>query len=156
MNDRAVTLINLNIESKKEKQKIMRKDEIMKNIKVRVTQSDSLQPHDWIPQARILEWVAVPFSWGISQTRDQTQFSHIAGRFFSSWATRKVLVAKLLVLTSSAGQTHECWPWKFEFPCFLVTNHVGSDHDHPLPLYLNASKYEWKQVAWSSTPIQIW
>lgn len=34
MNDRAVTLINLNIESKKEKQKIMRKDEIMKNIKV--------------------------------------------------------------------------------------------------------------------------
>lgn len=46
MNDRVVTLINLNIESKKEKQKIMRKDEIMKNIKVRVTQSDSLQPHD--------------------------------------------------------------------------------------------------------------
>ena len=26
-----------------------------------------------ILQARILEWVAVPFSWGSSQSRDQTQ-----------------------------------------------------------------------------------
>ena len=53
----------------------MRKDEIMKNVKVEVTQSDSLQPHDWILQARILEWVAVPFSRGSSQPRDQTQIS---------------------------------------------------------------------------------
>ena len=29
-------------------------------------------------QARILEWVAFPFSWGSSQPRDQTQVSHIA------------------------------------------------------------------------------
>ena len=32
-------------------------------------------------QARILEWVAIPFSRGSSQTRDRTQVSHIAGRF---------------------------------------------------------------------------
>ena len=32
-----------------------------------------------ILQARILEWVAVPFSRGSSQPRDQTQVSHIAG-----------------------------------------------------------------------------
>ena len=38
-------------------------------------------------QARILEWVAGPFSRGSSQPRDQTQVSHIAGGFFSSWAT---------------------------------------------------------------------
>ena len=37
-----------------------------------------------IRQARILEWVAVPFSRGSSQPRDQTQVSHIAGRFFTS------------------------------------------------------------------------
>ena len=37
-----------------------------------------------ILQARILEWVAFPFSRGSSQTRDQTQVSHIAGRFFTS------------------------------------------------------------------------
>ena len=40
-----------------------------------------------ILQARILEWVAFPFSRGSSQHRDQTQVSHIAGGFFTSWAT---------------------------------------------------------------------
>ena len=43
----------------------------------------------WILQARILEWVAFPFSRGSSQPRDQTQVSHITGRFFTSWATRE-------------------------------------------------------------------
>ena len=33
---------------------------------------------------RILEWVATPFSRGSSQTRDRTQVSHTAGRFFRS------------------------------------------------------------------------
>ena len=41
-----------------------------------------------ILQARILEWVAFPFSRGSSQPRDPSQVSHIAGRFFTSWATR--------------------------------------------------------------------
>ena len=36
-----------------------------------------------ILQARILDWVAFPFSKGSSQPRDQTQVSHIAGEFFS-------------------------------------------------------------------------
>ena len=38
---------------------------------------------------RILEWVAYPFSRGSSKPRDQTQVSRIAGRFFTSWATRE-------------------------------------------------------------------
>ena len=42
-----------------------------------------------ILQARILEWVAIPFSRESSQPRDQTQVSHIAGGFFTSWATRE-------------------------------------------------------------------
>ena len=42
-----------------------------------------------ILQARILEWVSVPFSRGSSQLRDLTQVSHIAGVFFTSWATRE-------------------------------------------------------------------
>ena len=37
-----------------------------------------------ILQVRILEWVAIPFSRRSSQPRDQTQVSHIAGRFFTS------------------------------------------------------------------------
>ena len=40
-----------------------------------------------ILQARILEWVAIPFSRGSSQPRDQTQVSCIAGGFFTSSAT---------------------------------------------------------------------
>ena len=40
-------------------------------------------------QARILEWVAFPFSTSSSQPRDQTQVSHIAGRFFTSRATKE-------------------------------------------------------------------
>ena len=39
-----------------------------------------------ILQARILEWVAFPFSRGSSQPRDQTQISCIAGGFFTNWA----------------------------------------------------------------------
>ena len=38
-----------------------------------------------ILQAKILEWVAFPFSRGSSQPRSQTQVSCIAGRFFISW-----------------------------------------------------------------------
>ena len=44
-----------------------------------------------ILQARILEWVAFRFSRGSSQPRDWTQVSHIAGRFFTSWATRETV-----------------------------------------------------------------
>jgi len=34
-------------------------------------------------KARILEWVAMPFSRGSSQPREQTCVSSIAGRFFT-------------------------------------------------------------------------
>ena len=41
-------------------------------------------------QARVLEWVAISFSRGSSQHRDQTQVSGIVGRCFTIWATREV------------------------------------------------------------------
>ena len=44
-----------------------------------------------ILQARILEWVVLPFSRGSSQPRDQTCFSWIVGRFFTIWTTREAL-----------------------------------------------------------------
>ena len=46
-----------------------------------------------IPQARILEWVAMLSSRGSSWPKDWTQVSYISGRFFIVWATK--------VLTSS-------------------------------------------------------
>ena len=59
-------------------------------IKVKVTQARPAlcNPMDHticgILQARILEWVAFPFSRGSSQPRDQTQGSHSAGGFFTN------------------------------------------------------------------------
>ena len=57
---------------------------------VKVTQSclTLCDPTDYtvhgILQARILEWVAFPFTKGSFQPRDQTQVSHIAGGFFTT------------------------------------------------------------------------
>ena len=50
-----------------------------------------------ILQARILEWIAMPSSRGSSQHRDRTQVFHVAGGFFTIWATREALV--LLTVT---------------------------------------------------------
>ena len=66
-----------------------------KKRKVKVIQSclTLCNPMDYtahgILQARILEWVAFPFSRRSSQPRDWTQVSRIAGRFFTSWAIRE-------------------------------------------------------------------
>ena len=46
--------------------------------------------HDWATE---LNW-AFPFSRGSSQPRDWTQVSHIAGVFFTSWATREAQTGK--------------------------------------------------------------
>ena len=43
--------------------------------------------YSWILQARILEWVAISSSRASSPLRDQTQFSLIAGGYFTSCAT---------------------------------------------------------------------
>ena len=43
-------------------------------------------------QARILEWVAIPFSRGSSWPRNRTQLSCIAGRCFTVWVTREALM----------------------------------------------------------------
>ena len=42
-----------------------------------------------ILQARILEWVAIPFSRGSSWPRNQSWVSFIAGGFLTVWATRE-------------------------------------------------------------------
>ena len=42
-----------------------------------------------ILQARTLEWVVMPSSGESSHPRDWTQVSLIAGRFFTTWATRE-------------------------------------------------------------------
>ena len=63
-------------------------DELTMKVKVAQSCLSLCNPMDYtvhgILQARILESVAVPFSRGSSQPRDQSQASHIAGGFFTS------------------------------------------------------------------------
>ena len=78
--------------------------------------SDSCDPMDYtihgILQARILEWVAFPFSGGYSQHRDRTQVSYIAGGFFTSWATREalILVHGTTILLYEVSSFSLAWP----------------------------------------------
>ena len=66
---------------------------IFLNVKVTQSYLTLCDPIDCIVhgilQARILKWVAFPFSRGSFQPRDWTQVSHIAGGFFTAEPQRK-------------------------------------------------------------------
>ena len=69
----------------------------------------------WIPYCLshqgspiILEWVSDPFSRGSSWSRNQTGVSCIAGRFFTSWATRW-LSHQMMVPTPSPAPRMGLW-----------------------------------------------
>ena len=62
-----------------------------------------------ILQARILEWVAVPFSRGSSKPRDQTQVSRIAGAFFTIWDTREVQRGGMVTRGRLVGGRQRGW-----------------------------------------------
>ena len=65
-----------------------------------------------ILQAGILDWLAFPFSRRSSQSRDWTQVSCIAGRFFTSWATRE---AQTSPIGFSLFIAHSAWPIRNHF-----------------------------------------
>ena len=58
-----------------------------------------------ILQARILEWVSMPFFRRYSRTRDWIQVSRNAGRFFTMWATQDSKVLKNLMSFSKCTQS---------------------------------------------------
>ena len=76
-----------------------------------------------ILQARILEWVTVPFSRGSSpgRGRDQTQVSCIAGWFLTAWATKEVCKEELEAL-DCAQWVH--YYYLVSFDCFPLFLHV--------------------------------
>ena len=67
-----------------------------KRSEVKVAQSTLRDPMDYtvhgILQARILEWIAFPFSRGSFQPRVPTQVSRIAHEFFTNGVTREAHV----------------------------------------------------------------
>ena len=84
-----------------------------------------------ILQARILEWVASPFSRVSSQPRDQTQVSHIAGGFFTSWATRKAFSGRhFLIGLLWCGKCHtEGRNSLYNFPFNIVLKFITAGED---------------------------
>ena len=68
---------------------------------------------------RILEWVTYRFSSRSPQPRNQTGVSCTAGRFFTSWATRKALTARrsnqsiLKEINPEYSLERWCWSWRF-------------------------------------------
>ena len=81
-----------------------------------------------ILQARILEWVAFPFSRGSSHPRDWTQVSHIVGGFFTSWATQgKPIFSNLKIFLIVNAVTwfkiHTCKGLTKRNPPTFISNH---------------------------------
>ena len=64
-------------------------------------------PVHGIFQAGILEWVAIPFSRGSSQPRDRIWVVFIVGRFFTVWATGKILGQSVVINAKMLG--HPQW-----------------------------------------------
>ena len=78
-----------------------------------------------IPQARILESAATPFSRGSSRTRDWTQVSCIAGRFFTVWAIREVYIyANTLFTTQKITADTLVYFCLYSFPPLLSRNTI--------------------------------
>ena len=98
-----------------------------------------------IRQARILEWVAIPFSRGSSWPRNWTQVSHIAGRFFTIWSTREVLqwgakhkwdqlyTSGLMTITESTYGIQEISSVFWEFSENMPSHTRASEHSLRLP-----------------------
>ena len=74
-----------------------------------------------ILQARILEWVAIPFSRVCSRSRDRTQVSCIAGRFFTSKLTGKLY-------NCDTALHRLCFAFIFSRPLLVFSSQVSMCH----------------------------
>ena len=86
-----------------------------------------------ILQARILEWALMSSSRGSAQHMDQTQVSHIAGRFFTMWVTRE---APTLLKTTSRTSLSPMGFWSTASSTSLKHGHhrsSGSSSCIPFP-----------------------
>ena len=81
-----------------------------------------------ILQARILEWVAIPFSRGSSQPKDQTQISCITGYLYhlSYQGSPNIINPFMIILNDERLKT---------FPLILGTRQVSHSYHFYLPQY---------------------
>ena len=121
-------------------------------------------PMDWSPpgssvrgifQARIVEWVAIPFSRGSSKFRDQIQVSCAAGRFFTVWATKAAYIRDGVSLNSSVftGSLNQCpenATAKLLQSCPTLCDPIDSSPPgSPIPGILQARTLEWVAISFS-------
>ena len=131
-----------------------------------------------ILQAKILEWVAIPFSRGSSQSRDRSQVSCIAGQIFTIRATRDLskimywhvilnlggyfelnflLFLSMLYLHTLIGMISsvKCCAQSFSCVRLFATSWIRA-HQDPLSMgILQAKILEWVAILfskWSSWP----
>ena len=81
-----------------------------------------MSPYFWREGARILEWVAIPFSRRSSLPRDWTQVFRIVSRHFIVWATRKSY------LTVDFFSNWQCLCFK-QIKCQLMWNSITKTWD---------------------------
>ena len=106
-----------------------------------------------ILQTRVLEWVAMPSSRGSSQTRGWTQVSHIAGEFFTDWATREAFLFIGCYIKSGRNSIYcvsrtflllqwRKWRHYKNPPKKVISSHVNKRGDY----FLNCLGYPWNIV----------
>ena len=95
-----------------------------------------------ILQARTLEWVAIPFSRGSPQPRDQTHVYSIACGFFTIWATRETLIY----------DKHSVKWKKVKVPQLYLT--LGDPMDYTVHGILQARILEWVCTSWTTREAQ--
>ena len=89
-----------------------------------------------ILQARILDWIAIPFSRGSSWPRDRTWVSCTAGRFFTIWASGKswgrkgwsiswrcpwFLIPKLMLVSWQCGASGQPVHWQVNLVDYMLS-----------------------------------
>ena len=119
-----------------------------------------------ILQVRILKWVAFPFFRGSSQPRDQTQVSCIAGRFFSSWATRNIYIQScgfpVIIYGCKSWTIKKAEHWRtdaFELWCWrrlLRVPWTARSNQSVLKEISPEYYIHWKDWCWNSNTLATW
>ena len=99
-----------------------------------------------ILHARLLEWVAYPFSRGSSQPRNLSSVSCSVGRFFTSWAIREAIIFTWDYLLLFWEVTIH-----FQFPLFFIFKNIVSYCNFLIKMWNNCFPFYFHVLAFNDT-----